>query len=50
MIGDLWGSMTSQRCRKLVDSMPRRIEQCVLARGGTFSKYYLELYEKRYEN
>lgn len=39
MIEDLWQGVTCQRCQKLVDSMPRRIKQCVSARGGTFSKY-----------
>ncbi|CAM4908505.1 unnamed protein product [Rotaria socialis] len=42
MIEDLWKSVTCQQCQqcqKLVDSMPRRVKQCVLARGGTFSKY-----------
>ena len=39
MIEDLWRSVTCQQCQKLVDSMPRRVKECVLARGGTFSKY-----------
>ncbi|CAF3471855.1 unnamed protein product [Rotaria socialis] len=39
MIEDLWKSVTCQQCQKLVDSMPRRVKQCVLTRGGTFTKY-----------
>jgi hypothetical protein len=27
------------QCQKLVDSIPRRVKQCILARGKTFSKY-----------
>ncbi|CAF4295334.1 unnamed protein product, partial [Rotaria sp. Silwood2] len=39
MIEDLWIGVTAMRCQKLVDSMSRRIKQCILARGKTFSKY-----------
>ena len=39
MIQDLWLRITCVQCRELVDSMPRRIEQCIRSRGGTFAKY-----------
>ncbi|CAM4941103.1 unnamed protein product [Rotaria socialis] len=36
MIEDLWIGVTAMRCKKLVDTMPRRMKQCILARGKTF--------------
>lgn len=39
VIQDLWGCVTPMQCKTLVDSMPRRIKQCILARDKTFSKY-----------
>ncbi|CAF4645019.1 unnamed protein product [Rotaria sp. Silwood2] len=39
MIGKLWCGFTPIRCQQLVNSMPRRVQQCILARGKTFSKY-----------
>ena len=39
MIEDLWLGVTPKRCQDLVNSMPRRIKQCILARDKTFSKY-----------
>ena len=39
IIDDLWLSTTPKRHKQLVDSMPRRIKQCILARDKIFSKY-----------
>jgi hypothetical protein len=39
MIQDIWCGVTCMQCQKLVDSMPRRITQCIKSRGGTFKKY-----------
>ena len=39
MILQLWREFTPIQCQRLVDSMPRRINQCILARGKTFNKY-----------
>ena len=43
MIEGLWQSVTCQQCQKLIDSMSRRVKEYVLSRGGTCSKYRLEL-------
>ncbi|CAM4846293.1 unnamed protein product, partial [Rotaria magnacalcarata] len=39
MIEDLWLGITAKQCLTLVNSMPRRIKQCISVRGGTFNKY-----------
>ncbi len=39
MIQDIWCGITPMRCQKLVDSMPRRIQQCLKSKGGTFKEY-----------
>ena len=39
MTEDLWLNTTAKRCKRLVDSIPRHIKQCILARGKAFSKY-----------
>jgi len=39
MLQDIWCGVTAMQCQSLVDSMPRRIEQCIKSNGGTFSKY-----------
>ncbi|CAF1115017.1 unnamed protein product [Didymodactylos carnosus] len=38
MIHDLWNKVSCQECQSLVDSIPRRIRQCIKARGNSFSK------------
>jgi hypothetical protein len=39
MIEDLWRGTILIRCQPLVHSMPRCIQQCILAHNKTFSKY-----------
>ena len=39
MIGKLWCNFSPIRCQNLVNSMPRRMQRCILARGKTFNKY-----------
>ena len=39
MIEDLWFNTKAKQYRQLADSVPRRIKQCTLVRGKTFSKY-----------
>ena len=39
MIEQIWTKFTSATCKKLVDSMPRRLERWVLVRGETMNKY-----------
>jgi hypothetical protein len=33
-IDEEWGKITPEVCRKLVDSMPRRIAEVIKAKGG----------------
>ena len=40
MIEDLWRNTTAKRYKQLFDSMSRRIKQCNLVRGKTFSEYW----------
>ena len=37
------------RCQKLVNSMSRRIKQCLKSKGGTFKKYW-QKYQKKSES
>lgn len=39
MIRQIWSSITRETCKRLVDTMPRRLKQCQLAKGGTMSRY-----------
>ena len=39
MTEDIWCDVTSLHCRRLVNSMPDRIKQCIKFRGGMFKKY-----------
>ena len=39
MIQQIWTNINRDTCRKLVDSMPRRLKSCQLVKGGTMSKY-----------
>ena len=39
MIEQIWNSITPETCKKLVDSMPRRLKNCQRVNGGTMCKY-----------
>ena len=39
MVQNIWCDITPMRSQKLVNSMPRRIKQCLKSKGGTFKKY-----------
>ena len=39
MIQQIWTNIDHDTCKRLVDSMPRRLKSCQLAKGGTMSKY-----------
>ena len=39
MIEQIWVKFQPSICKGLVDSMPRRLQQCLIVRGGTMSKY-----------
>ena len=39
MIQNIWCGVTPVHCQKLVNSMPRRIKECLKSKGGTFKKY-----------
>ena len=39
MIQQIWEYITEETCKKLVDSMPRRLKSCQRVKGGTMYKY-----------
>ena len=39
MIEQIWVNFQPSTCKGLVDSMPRRLQQCLIIHGGTMSKY-----------
>ena len=39
MIEDIWCSITSIHCQRLVNSIPDGIKQCIKFCGGTFKEY-----------
>ena len=39
MIKEIWADFEANTCKHLVDSMPRRLKQCQIVKGGTMSKY-----------
>ena len=39
MIQQIWDNITEETCKKLVDSMPRRLKSCQRVKGGTMYKY-----------
>ena len=39
MIEQIWDNITEETCKKLVDSMPRRLKSCPRVKGGTMCKY-----------
>ena len=45
IIEQIWTKFTSTTCKELVESMPRRLERCVLVFGGSMNKYLQTLYD-----
>ena len=39
MIQQIWNNITEETCKKLVDSMPRRLKSCQRVKGGIMCKY-----------
>ena len=39
MIEQIWDNITEETCKKLVDSIPRRLNSCQRVKGGTMCKY-----------
>jgi transposase len=39
MIEEVWCDITAKYCKDLVDSMPRRMAECIRVKGGTMAKY-----------
>ena len=39
MIEQIWDNVNEETCKKLVDSMPRRLKSCQCVKGGTMYKY-----------
>ena len=39
MIKTIWMGFDVNTCRNLIDSMPRRVKQCQIVKGGTMRKY-----------
>ena len=39
IIERIWSKLTPETCKELVESMPRRLERCVLVFGGSMNKY-----------
>jgi hypothetical protein len=41
-----WNGLDIELCKKLLDSMPDRIHQCLKAKGGLFVSYILLFLKK----